>query len=296
MKTVIITGGNGLLGSKLIRSAPPGFAVVSLDMQKELLMDEDIPYESCDITDREAFSDIVEKHRPFGLINAAAFTDGDGCETEKERAWAVNVHGAANAAHVCKTFGCSMIHLSTDYIFDGTGGPYREGDIPNPISYYGLTKWKSEEKVRGILPEVVIARTMVLYGAEPHIRLNFVTWLIDKLSRGEKVSIVTDQYGNPTLADDLAPVLWMLLAGDCRGVYHTAGRDWMSRFEFALQIAAVFDLEQSLITPTTSDQFIQPAPRPLRSGLLCERLSKELGVEMPTIKESLNLLKVQLTL
>jgi len=294
MKSVLITGGNGLLGSKLIRSVVPGFSVLSTDIQPESSLGDGVSYEQCDITSSKAVSRLFAGCQPEAVINAAAFTNVDGCESQREEAWAVNVEGAANIAKACSQNNGRLIHISTDYIFDGANGPYREDDVPGPISYYGLTKWEGEKRVQSIVPDAVIARTMVLYGWEPHIRLNFVTWLIAKMKAGVPVEIVTDQYGNPTLADDLARVLWVLLAKKCTGVFHTAGRDWLNRYQFSLQIAEIFGLEPSLISPTTSDRFVQAATRPLKSGLLCERLKDELGIEMPQAAESLTLLKEQL--
>ena len=149
------------------------------------------------------------------------------------------------------------------------------------------TKWESEKRVGKLLEDSVVARTMILYGFEPHVRPNFVTWLISRLREKEKVSVVTDQYGNPTLADELAGVLWKLLAAPIRGVLHAAGREWIHRFDFACRIAECFNLDGRLIERTTSDRFKQPAPRPLKSGLLCERLKADLGIEMLSVSEGL---------
>jgi dTDP-4-dehydrorhamnose reductase len=180
---LFVTGYKGLLGSKIIKYS------------------EAYPKERIDITKKEIFI-AIKKVKPEFVIHCAAFTDVDGCEIQKEKAWEVNVTGTENVAKACQKIGAKMIYVSTDFVFDGKKGMYKETDKTNPINYYGKTKLEGEKRVKEICKNYVIARTSVLYGW--HERLNFVTWVIEQLKNKNKIRIVTDQYTSPTLADNLA--------------------------------------------------------------------------------------------
>jgi len=295
MKKILVTGGNGLLGSKLLTAGSNTYRLVSMDIQDaSLFQGGPLEYVRGDITDREKIIKQVVRIRPDGVIHAASFTDVDGCEKQKDRAWAVNVCGAENVAMACRDLKIKMIHLSSDYVFDGKNGPYSEGDAPNPLSFYGKTKLESEKRIGEILEDFVIARTMVLYGYSPGVRDNFVTWLIAKLRNHEKVNVVVDQYGTPTLADDLARALFVLFEKDGRGVYNAAGSELINRYDFALRVAEIFDLECSLIVKATSQYLDQPAPRPLQSGLRVDKIYREMGVTFSSVREGLFVMKNQM--
>ena len=295
MKKICVTGGNGLLGTKLLATACKKYSLVSIDIHESSLSQCDkLEYVRGDITDRDAIIDQLIRIHPGCVIHTAAFTNVDGCEREKDKAWEVNVRGAENVAMACRDLKIKMIHISTDYVFDGKNGPYSETDEPNPISFYGKTKLESEKRISDILEDFVIARTMVLYGYFPGVRMNFVTWLINKLRDGEEVNIVTDQYGTPTLADDLARALIVLFEKDGRGLYNTAGSELISRYDFALRIADIFDFDSSLIKKATSDYLRQPAPRPLHSGLCVDKIRSEMGVSFSSIREGLFVMKEQM--
>jgi len=295
MRKICITGGNGLLGSKLLTATCNKYSLVSIDLQKSSLFQCDkLEYVRGDITDREAIINQIARVHPDCVIHTAALTNVDGCEKERDKAWEVNVVGAENVALACRNLKIKMIHISTDYVFDGKNGPYSETDKPHPIGFYGKTKLESEKRISEIVEDFVIARTMVLYGYFPGVRKNFVTWLIGKLRNGEKVNIVTDQYGTPTLADDLARVLIVLFEKDGRGLYNTAGSELISRYDFALRVAEIFDLDSSLIQKATSDHLKQPAPRPLQSGLRVDKIYREMGETFSSIREGLLIMKKQM--
>jgi dTDP-4-dehydrorhamnose reductase len=295
MKILFVTGGNGLLGCKLVELAGRSYHVVFSDIQEK--PSRVIPngeYVRCDITNRKSLKDVFGNAKPDAVFHAAAFTDVDGCETQKDTAWKVNVFGTENVASVCRKFGVRLIHVSTDYVFDGNAGPYSETDVPNPISYYGKTKLEAEKIVQSVLPDAVIVRTIVMYGFAPFARNNFVTGLVQKLSRREPVNIVTDQYGNATLADDLVRAMLLLYEKNAKGIYHATGEEWLNRFDFAVKIAEVFGLDKSLISPTTSDAFKQPAPRPLRSGLKTDKIRAEFGFVFSSVSEGLRRVRDQM--
>ena len=293
MKKICVTGGNGLLGSKLLTAACRKYRLVSIDLQESPLFQcDDLEYVQGDITDRDVIISQIVQFHPDCVIHTAAFTNVDGCEKEKDKAWKVNVSGAENVALACRDLKIKMIHISTDYVFDGKNGPYSETDRPNPISFYGKTKLESEKRIRETVEDSVIARTMVLYGYFPGVRMNFVTWLINKLRSSEKVNIVTDQYGTPTLADDLARALIILFEKEAQGLYNAAGSELINRYDFALRIAEIFDLDSSLIEKATSDHLKQPAPRPLQSGLLVDKICSEMGVHFSSVREGLSLIHI----
>ena len=295
METVFITGSNGLLGSKVVTSAAGKYHCVALDLQKTSHhKGRSIDYICGDVSDRNRLWQDVKDASPDFIIHAGSFTWVDACETEREKAWQVNVEGTKNVALICRELGIKMIYLSTDYVFDGRFGPYTEDDEPCPLSFYGKTKFEGEKIVAQLLNDFIIARTTVLYGWAPGVRRNFVTWLIDNLKKTKKVPVVTDQFGTPTLADDLAESLLFLYEKNGRGIYNTAGSELIDRFHFALKIAEVFDLDFCMIEKTTSDSFQQPAPRPLNAGLIVDKIYNETGYTFSSVVEGLNKMKRQM--
>ena len=295
MEKICVTGGNGLLGIKLLAEGSGKYSLVSIDVQTNPLAEfNNMKYIQGDITDQEGILSILLDEKPDCIINTAAFTHVDRCESQKDEAWNVNVDGARNVALACQSLGIKMIHLSSDYVFDGRDGPYDENAEPNPISFYGKTKWESEKEVSKILSDIVIARTTVLYGFFPGIRKNFVTWLIDELRNQNRISIVADQYGTPTLADDLAQALLVLFEKGKQGIYNTVGSEWINRFNFAQKVAEVFELNSKLIQETTSNQLKQPALRPLKGGLKIDKIRLETGFEFSSVSEGLEVIKQQI--
>lgn len=239
-----------------------------------------------DIRDKSVVG-LLRKIDPDIVVHASAFTNVDGCETDKAKACRVNIEGVKNIA---QGIGDSkLIYISTDYIFDGEKGMYQETDKPNPINFYGKTKLEGELVVKKMCKNYVIARTSVLYGW--HTNQNFVVWLINKLQSGNKVNIVTDQFNSPTLADDLAEQILGLIEHDEQGIFHTAGMERISRFDFAIEIARKFKLDQTLINPVKSENLNWIARRPKDTSLDIERISK---IKNPlTISQSLDRMRKQ---
>ncbi|HXG01325.1 MAG TPA: NAD(P)-dependent oxidoreductase, partial [Bacteroidota bacterium] len=210
------------------------------------------------------------------------------------RCWKTNVEGVENIIEAARRNDTMVIHISTDYVFDGRSGPYTENDRPEPLSYYGKSKLASENALRSSGLPYLIARTMVLYGFAPGVKPNFALWLIENLEKGRKVNVVDDQYGNPTLVDDLAYGLIQGFEMGRTGIYHLAGRDIVSRYEFALKLAKVFNFDPALINPVKTADLKQPAPRPLKSGLITLKAEVELGYKPSTVEQGLIILKTQL--
>lgn len=295
---VLVFGSNGLLGQKiaemLVRGTPASVTLSSLEEAAVRPMDP-AEYVQADLTSKKEVKQLVARCEPDVIVNCAAITNVDACETERELAWKVNVGAVENIIEAARRSEATIVHVSSDYIFDGKNGPYAEDDRPEPVSYYGKTKLASENALRASGLKYLIARTMVLYGYAPGVKPNFALWLIQSLEKQSPVRIVDDQHGNPTLADDLAYGLLRGVELERSGIYHIAGRDIVTRYEFALRIARAFSLDASLITPIKTAQLRQPAHRPLRSGLITLKAEVELGIHPSTIEQGLAVLKNQLT-
>jgi len=244
-------------------------------------------YRPCDLTDKHAITELAESFQPDWIINCAAFTNVDGAEEQRELCWQVNVDAVENIAYAARKCKASVLQVSTDYIFNGQDGPYTEDDTPDALGYYGRSKLAAENVLKTSTAPFAIARTMVLYGHSKNKRPDFVGWLVGQLQQGNPVRIVTDQIGNTTLNDDLARGLLKIVEKDFHGVVNVAGRDIVSRYDFALEIADVFGLDASLIQPITTEELGQKAPRPLNSGLVVDKAVNELGMNLMSMRQGL---------
>lgn len=296
-RRVLVTGGNGLLGTKTLGLLlAQGRQPVSASLEPECLNRflGDFPYFQLDITDARAVSNLVADIRPEAVIHTAAFTAVDACETQRELSWRVNVDGTVNVAAACREASVRLAHVSTEYVFDGESGPYTEEDIPHPISYYGLSKLESEKAVRERCSDWAIARTTVLFGEAPNVRPSFVAWLVDKLGKGETVRVVDDQIGSPTLADNLAEMLLAVLDSDRQGIYNTVGDSIIDRHSFAVIAAERFGLDPNLIQRIKTSELNQPAARPLKAGLIMEKFKKDFpAVAVLTAEQALTRLRAR---
>jgi len=294
MEKLIITGVNGLLGQKLLEQAHNRFAVLGIDLQPEPLNKKiKFEYQQLDLTKRNPLKNTIASFKPHYIVNTAAMTDVDGCETQKELCWKINVEAVENLIYAVRNTGTKIIQISSDYVFDGKNGPYSETSAPKPLGYYGKSKLASENLLIAAGVEHAIIRTMVLYGFGTEIRPNFVTWLIEKLKQNNPVKIVTDQYGNPTLADDLAHAILQIIDRNKWNLYHISGSELIDRYNFALKIADVFKLNKDLIAPITTPELNQPALRPLKSGFIIDKARADLDIEMSNVEQGLKKVKKQ---
>jgi dTDP-4-dehydrorhamnose reductase len=288
MGKVLITGANGLLGQKLCRDYSASYQVIAVDLHPQsFIPSPDITYHSLDITNRNKVIDFIRFHHPDLIVNAAAYTDVDGCETHPQEARAVNMEAVETLVEICRKQKIRMIHLSTDYVFDGENGPYAEEDIPHPVSYYGKTKLESEKAIRSSGIDFTIVRTNVLYGWGKKVKANFLLWLLEKLSQNEKIEIVTDQLNNPTLADNLSACMLEMTERNLTGIFHVGGAEYLSRYDFALQVADKFGFDKSLISPVQTALLAQSASRPKRGGLKIEKARKFLRTKLLNVEEGL---------
>jgi dTDP-4-dehydrorhamnose reductase len=294
-RKALIAGANGLLGQQLIKVFQDDYDVLALGLQpRPRFPDGNFQYHQGDITARRQLRNLVQGLVPNFIINAAGFTDVDGSETQRELCWRVNVTGVENLVYAAQKVQARLIHVSTDYVFDGKAGPYNEEARPNPLGFYARSKLAGENALLNSKVNYAIARTMVLYGSGYEIRPNFVTWLIAQLRSGKAVRIVDDQFGNPTLASELASALRTLAESGRNGLYHISGSEVIDRFHFALKIADVFDLDAGLIQPIKTSDLKQASPRPLRSGFDISKAVRELGITMSDVVGGLEKLKAEL--
>lgn len=291
---LLITGASGLLGSKLTHLATKkDYQVFSAYYQNTPR--EGIPLK-LNITNQTSLEKIFEKIRPDIVVHAAALTNVDKCETQKDLAWKTNVQGTENIAKLCKKHQTYLAYISTDYIFGGEKGNYKETDTPSPINHYGTTKLEAEKHIQRTVKDHCISRTSVIYGSSPATgKTNFALWLIDKLRKEEKVRIVTDQINSPTLNTNLATMILEILRRRLTGVYHLAGATALSRYDYAKTLAETFKLKKELIEPATSKNIAWIAPRPKNSSLNVSKATQTLRTKPLEIIEALMKLNEELS-
>lgn len=296
-KRILVTGANGVLGSNvaMFYSDQDNVELCCTAKTKEN-NSLDIPIIVCDITDREKLKKTILEFCPDYVINTAAFTNVDKCETERETAWTVNVKAVEYLAEACRAIDAHLIHISTDYVFDGKQGPYSEVDKTNPISYYGRTKLASENalKISGINYSII--RTNVLYGAIEKGKADFVYWVVQSLENGKDIKIVTDQFNNPTFVEDLVSGINKIIEFKRSGIFNIGGRDFLSRFELTKLIADYFELNKNLIHPILTEELNQAAVRPLKSGLVTLKAETQINYKPHTIIESFEKIKSKISL
>jgi len=297
---LLVIGSTGLVGSKVARLASKyGFEAYNTQNAR----DSDLPRSTqLNITDRGATLSLTKEVQPRAIINTAALHNVDYCETHREEAKNVNVEGVKNLVEAAVQNDGRLIHLSTDYVFDGTSGHYTELDTPHPVHFYAETKLEAE-RIAAKVRSYAVARPSVIYGWNPleasgipsssGKTVNFAMFVLDRLKKKETIKAVRDQYSSPTFADNLAEALLRLAKHPDNGVFHTAGRSCLSRYEFALKLAETFRYPTTLIEPVSTNDFKQPATRPKNSCLRVEKAEKALGMRFLTAEEGIEEMKKQ---
>lgn len=304
MGKLAIVGAGGVLGAKLAQGALETtddeiFAYTHGAVpQIPGRDDRRIHWSPLDLADNGAIAETLEQAHPDAVINAAAMTNVDACETRRDDAFAANGAGPRALAEVATRLEAPLVHVSTDYVFPGdeeNPGPYLEGAPPRPVNVYGASKLAGEAAVREVCAgrsRWIVARTALVYGHIPGGRTNFVKWLVGELRAGRRVRIVNDQYNTPTLADDLARALLLLTRSGSTGVIHVAGPELLGRHEWAYAIARHYGLDTGLIDVVSTAELRQPALRPLRSGLRTSRGDELGGAPMRGVLAGLEALEI----
>ncbi len=261
-----VTGGSGLLGLALRREFPGAFA------------------DRLDVTDLSACRAAVGALRPEVVINAAAYTKVDDAESEPAAAFAVNERGAQNLARACRDAGVRLVHISTDYVFDGLSErPYLESDPPHPLSIYGTGKLAGERAVLAIMPQALVVRTSWLFGPG---KTNFVAKILDRARRGEELSVVDDRHGCPTYTLDLAAAMRALIEGGHQGLFHVTNQGRTTWYGLARAALAAAGLDPDRIRPIKTADLDLPAPRPAFSVLDNGKYQRATGRALPAWEDA----------
>ncbi|MDP5119961.1 MAG: SDR family oxidoreductase, partial [Spirosomaceae bacterium] len=278
MKRILITGSNGLLGQKLVELLIENdeVAVIATARGKNRLpFSKGYEYRPMDITNAEQVLAVINETSPDVVINTAAMTNVDQCETDKENCWQQNVKAVEYLAAACKHNDAFLLHLSTDFIFDGTDGPYDETAEANPVSFYGWSKWAAEKLLLHSDIRYAIARTVLVYGiAHDMSRSNIILWVKNSLESGKNINVVTDQWRTPTLAEDLAKGCALIAEKEAEGIFNISGKDFLTPYEMAIKTADYFKLDKSLIAEADGSTFTQTAKRPPRTGFILDKARK----------------------
>lgn len=269
MEKILIVGANGQLGN-CIRTISSQY-----ENQFEFIFTDS---DTLDITDVDKVLDFFAELKPDYCINASAYTAVDLAETEKEKAFAVNAEGVGNLAEACLEHKSTLIHVSTDYVFDGeTEISYSEDNFTNPLGVYGESKLAGEELALEINPKTIVLRTSWLYS---EFNKNFVKTMLNLFSQKEELGIVNDQFGQPTNANDLAETIMKIIVSETKkyGIYHFSNYPETTWFSFAQKIAALSGSNIKL-NPITTEQFPTPAKRPRRSTMSLDKIEEDYGIE-----------------
>jgi len=283
---ILVTGSNGLVGNaihKLLTDSDHEYINTSWSLGG-------IASHVIDVTDNESIEKVVGEFRPDVIINSAAMANVDRCEVERDKCWKVNVDGVKNLVNICDNYGIHLVHISTDYIFDGKkeGGIYTEDDEPSPQGFYAETKLAGEDVILSSGISSSILRTILVYGT--HERKNIVTFVKDSLERGEQVNLVSDQVRMPTFVDDLARACLRAAEQKAGGVFNISGSEHMSYLDIGNTVAEHFSLDKSLIRHVKTSDLNQKAERPLVTGFDLSKSRKELNFSPTPFEDSLKLI------
>ena len=294
-KKILITGSNGLLGQKLIKQLVNSHEfdfLATSSGENRVTSYAGFKYQTLDITDAQQVNAVLTKFKPDFVINTAAMTNVDACESAKEDCWKINVDAVSFLLEGCKEINAQLIHLSTDFIFDGENGPYSENDSPNPLSYYGVSKLAAEELlINSDYSNWSIARTIIVFGQGDNLsRSNIVVLAKSALEKGDPLTIVDDQFRSPTFADDLAKGCLLIASKEAKGIFHLSGKDQMSILELVNRVAKFYNLDASIVSPIKSLSLNQAAKRPPVTGFILDKAIRELGYSPLSFEDGLAML------
>jgi len=294
MTCILITGSNGLLGQTLVnRLLKSNYRIVALSRGENRNINlQGYTYYNIDLTQAEALNNILLKEKPNFIINTAAITNVDYCETHQKECDAVNIDLVKTLIKASEKFKTHLIHISTDFVFDGAVGYYKETDTTNPLNYYGLSKLKSEQLFEKTTIPHTILRTILVFGILPNLKqANILLWLLDKMKNKIPLTMVDDQLRMPTYVEDLASACIAAIELKKQGLYHISGEDMLNMYELALIVAKVFDFNTDTITAIPTEKLHQPAKRPKTTGFNIQKAQKNLFFTPKSFKSALLELK-----
>ena len=280
MQTILITGANGFLGQYLSKLLIKDYKVIATGRGEDRnhVRSVNYLYETLDFTDPEQVNTVLQQHQPGIIIHAAAISKPDECETNRDMAFTNNVKATAYLLENASIFRSHFIFLSTDFVFDGIKGMYKETDEPqNPVNYYGETKLLAEKLVKAYAYDWTIVRTVLVYGKPGLSRQNILTSSAASLQSGKSLKIFDDQMRTPTYVEDLALAIKTMADKKATGIYHISGQDILTPYQMVVAAADYLGLDQSLIEPVQQDHFDQPAKRPAKTGFDISKAERELN-------------------
>jgi len=298
MKRVLVCGSNGLLGQRLafLLDGESEYEVLHSSYHRSFVNDQAlIDYTQLDISNRSDVKSLISSYRPDIVLNAAALTNVDFCEREREQAWKVNVAGVEHLVEVCRRINAKLIHVSTDYVFDGKFGNYTETDRANPVNYYGKTKLAGENVILSSGIEYAILRTILVYGIGVNVKNNFALWVINNLNEGKPIRCVDDQISNPTHVHDLAMAMKNVMERNANGLFHISGAETINRYNFALRAAEIFGYDKSLIARVKTADLDHRAVRPMNTTFILEKAKAQLHYSPMNISQGLMMMQQDLT-
>ena len=295
---ILITGSNGLLGQKLLHKLRKDSSVQLIATSKgenRVSRKEGYTYFDLDITNNDAVAKLISREKPQVVINTAAMTNVDLCEDEKKDCDALNVEAVRYLADACVKVDAHLIQISTDFIFDGENGPYKEEDKPNPLSYYGLSKLKSEQLLQEHAVKWTVLRTIIVFGVGENLsKGNIVLWAKGALAKGDPLNIIDDQFRAPTLAEDLADICILAAKKKAFGIFNASGKDIMSIYEIVERIAKHYGNSTENLNKISTATLKQKAGRPPKTGFILDKSINELGYNPHSFEESLAIIDEQL--
>jgi len=299
MKTILVTGSNGLLGQKLtdLLKGNAKYKLIATARGEDRYPDKTgYSYVSLDITNPEEVEKVLSTYKPDAVIHTAAMTNVDQCETDRTGCDELNVKAVQYIVDACDKHHIYLAHLSTDFIFNGEKGPLTEEDQPDPISYYGESKLKAEQIVQAMKGKWSILRTVLVFGIVSDMsRSNIVLWVKNNLEQKKTIKVVNDQWRTPTLAEDLAMGCFLAVDKEAQGIYNISGGDLLTPYDIAQHTAKFFNLDASLIEKADSSTFKQPARRPLKTGFIIDKAKRDLGYQPHTFEQGIQVLANQLS-
>ena len=284
---IIILGANGFIGRRILNRLYPSHQVLACSLHPDILPEEGYRFETIDMLDYTAMTTLLNDFQPEVIINASALSVVDYCEQRPEEAYAMNVTAVKHLAEYSRDHSCRLIHLSTDFVFDGTSSiAYTETDAPNPVNYYGKTKQWSEEVIGQLCTDYAIVRVEVVYGKPvPKQHGNIVHLVKNRLENGQSLRVVSDQFRSPTWVEDIAYAIEQLLSNQHQGIYHICGGETLSVAEIAYRAAKYFNLDTSLIEPITTEAMNEATPRPPFTPMSVEKAQQAFGYQPSALEE-----------
>jgi dTDP-4-dehydrorhamnose reductase len=285
-KRVLVTGASGCLGWALSRALLPACEVVATYFSHPPVP-EGTEVLRLDLSDKDALGDLCRQNKPDAIFHCAAITDPDACEQDSRRANRVNLEATQEIARIAKDMGSRLVFTSTDLVFDGSQGNYRETDAARPLSVYGTGKLRAEEAVLDAGPGNLVVRSSLIYGMGSPSSGTFLTGLIKALAEGRRMRLFTDQLRNPILVDDYVRALIIAVESDLGGLFHIAGEEVLSRLEFGRLACRAFGYDEALLVPIRVEDFDYVAARPLDSSLNTEKFASATGFRPAGVAEAL---------